>query len=105
MPSTRARTCATRYGDVRPGSSIEIGTLPRWTVTTETCAGFGVVAGAGLAGPQAARTRLVNARAMATRNGVLGSDVMRPPIRQMAVTGSWRRSAAHAFHIGRTALH
>src|SRR5258706_3625948 len=36
MPLTRLRTCATATGDVRPGSSVVIGTLPLWTVTTET---------------------------------------------------------------------
>src|SRR5258707_14846514 len=43
MPSTRARTCATRNADVRPGSSIDTGTDAGCTVTTVTWGGGGVV--------------------------------------------------------------
>src|SRR5882672_4580358 len=88
MPSTRARTCATRYGEVRPGSSIEIGTLPRCTVTTETCGGWGAVV-AGLAAPQPARTMAANAGATPTRHSVIRSEFMRPAV---SVVGS------HAHH-------
>src|ERR1700687_2927051 len=76
MPSTRARTCATRYAEVRPGSSIVIGTLPRCTVTTETCGGGGAVV-AGLAAPQPARTMAANAGATPARHSVIRSEFMR----------------------------
>src|SRR6185369_986414 len=57
----------------RPGSSIVSGTLLGCTVTTETCAGGGAVVVAGLAGPQAARTRLIDAAARPARKGVVRS--------------------------------
>src|SRR5437879_6007921 len=55
MPSTRARTCATRYAEVRPGSSVTTGTADLRTVTTETSGGCGD-GGACLAFTQPPRT-------------------------------------------------
>src|SRR3981081_2017318 len=83
MPSTRARTCATRNAEVRPGSSVVIGTLPRCTVTTETCGGGGVVAG--LAEPQPTRTMAANAGAIPIRQSVIRSGFMSYTVRSLDV--------------------
>src|SRR5258708_32162935 len=96
MPSTRARTWATRYAEVRPGSSVVIGTLPRCTVTTETWGGGAV--GAGLAEPQPDRTMAANAGAMAMRHSVIKSGFMWCTVRSLGVAPWWGCFVARPFH-------
>src|SRR5256885_124223 len=62
MPSTRARTCATKYALVRPGRSIVTGTLARCTVATDTSGGC--AAGAGGFLPQPLNPEIIASIAM-----------------------------------------
>src|SRR5579862_2029283 len=77
MPSTRPRTCATRTGVVRPGSSIVTGTLVLCTVTTET-SGTGATGEEAASAPHPATQAM--ARSEATHAAPLGPVRMRPII-------------------------
>src|SRR3569833_1401199 len=75
MPSTRARTCATRKALVRPGNSVTTGTVVGWTVTTPTsgvCCG-----GAECFGPHAA-SNMAAVAALIKRNGTRSTRMERP---------------------------
>ncbi|SIT47420.1 hypothetical protein BN2475_730011 [Paraburkholderia ribeironis] len=75
MPSTRARTCATRKALVRPGSSVTTGTVVGWRVTTPTSGACG--GGADCFGPHAASNTAAVA-ALIKRNGTRSTRMERP---------------------------
>src|SRR5271169_4567491 len=102
MPSTRARTWATRYAEVRPGSSAVIGTLLPRTVTTETSGGGDVVAC--FAEPQAARITAATATAITRRHRIIGSASIRHTIR-VSMTPWSPRFAAGPLHVRGAAFH
>src|SRR3977135_3956743 len=101
MPSTRARTCATKYALVRPGRSIVTGTLARCTVATDTSGGCAAGAGCFLPQPLSAATIASSVTIDTAVPGTASDLRLRHAIIDASAHVAWERQRPHIAHFYR----